>query len=191
MSGTEELLCDGCGAPLDVGTKARFVTCGFCGARLRVKHSETAGWTEKVEEIAKRQDRMDKKQRELERQLKINQLKDELSDLERAFDTECEQYMARMRGGDLIPPDTMRRRVLWLGGISVPLFTLWFYYSFQEFAVVTLVVMALPLVIVERMWAGKITKYRQAQQRYEAEKLRISDEIGALRAPKKRRKRKR
>ncbi len=46
------LLCDRCGAPLAVGPRARYVTCAHCGARLGVHRTDSAAWTETLEEVA-------------------------------------------------------------------------------------------------------------------------------------------
>lgn len=128
MAETQELLCDACGAPLEVGPKARFVTCGYCDARLRVKHSESAAWTEKVERIAKkqktlekRQRRMAAKQRRLERELAVSKLRDDLEELEREWDREREGYMVRQKSGALLPPDRVLRQMIWVTVALVPL----------------------------------------------------------------------
>ena len=44
--------CNHCGAPLEVGANARFVTCTFCNSQLEVKRSESAVFTEEITRIA-------------------------------------------------------------------------------------------------------------------------------------------
>lgn len=45
------LSCDSCGAKLDVPGKANFVTCAFCGRRLKIQRGGTAVITEALEEL--------------------------------------------------------------------------------------------------------------------------------------------
>lgn len=45
------LNCNHCGAPLDVSAKARFVTCGFCEARLVVEQTDNSYSTAVLDEI--------------------------------------------------------------------------------------------------------------------------------------------
>lgn len=45
------LNCNHCGAPLDVSAKARFVTCGFCEARLSIQHTGSSYSTVLLEEL--------------------------------------------------------------------------------------------------------------------------------------------
>ena len=45
------LTCNHCGAPLEVAAKARFVTCGFCNARLTIQHTGSSYSTEVLEDI--------------------------------------------------------------------------------------------------------------------------------------------
>ena len=49
---TISVRCNHCGAPLDVGANARFVTCKFCNSQLEVKRSESAVFTEEITRIA-------------------------------------------------------------------------------------------------------------------------------------------
>lgn len=45
------LNCNHCGAPLEVSAKARFVTCGFCDARLAIEHTGNSYSTAVIEEL--------------------------------------------------------------------------------------------------------------------------------------------
>lgn len=45
------LNCNHCGAPLEVPAKARFVTCGFCEAKLTVEHTGNSYSTAVLEEL--------------------------------------------------------------------------------------------------------------------------------------------
>lgn len=45
------LNCNHCGAPLEVPAKARFVTCGFCEAKLAVEHTGNSYSTSVLEDL--------------------------------------------------------------------------------------------------------------------------------------------
>lgn len=46
--------CNHCGAPLEVPAKTRFLTCSYCSARLEVHRSDSAVYTEVLEAIDQR-----------------------------------------------------------------------------------------------------------------------------------------
>jgi DNA-directed RNA polymerase subunit RPC12/RpoP len=48
---TVPLNCNGCGAPLEVAAGANYATCGHCGARLAVKRTGSAAYTEVLEKL--------------------------------------------------------------------------------------------------------------------------------------------
>ncbi|QDT13989.1 hypothetical protein [Alienimonas californiensis] len=73
----ESLLCDRCGAPLTVGPRARFVTCTHCGARLSVHRSDSAAWTETLEEVAAATGRIEAKLDALHRRPQLDALEQE------------------------------------------------------------------------------------------------------------------
>lgn len=50
--------CNHCGAPLDVGANARFVTCTFCNSQLEIKRSDSAVFTEEITRIANHTQKM-------------------------------------------------------------------------------------------------------------------------------------
>ena len=45
------LNCNHCGAPLEVSAKARFMTCGFCEARLAIEHTGNSYSTAVLEDL--------------------------------------------------------------------------------------------------------------------------------------------
>lgn len=47
-----DLSCNRCGASLDVPEKVNFVTCTFCGTKLKIERSGAAAYTEALEQIA-------------------------------------------------------------------------------------------------------------------------------------------
>src|SRR3954451_15924160 len=65
--------CNHCGAPLDISPTTQFVTCAYCGYKLQVHRSASSVYTEVLESIDQRTQRMEqdidqiKRQNELER----------------------------------------------------------------------------------------------------------------------------
>ena len=68
--------CNNCGAPLQVPEDVQFVTCRHCQSSLAIKHTESATYTEKLEQIDARTERM-------EDQIESLTLEAELARLER------------------------------------------------------------------------------------------------------------
>ncbi|MFH5805690.1 hypothetical protein [Alienimonas sp. DA493] len=83
----ETLLCRRCGAPLQVGPGAKFVTCGHCGSSLRVERSESAAWTE----LTERTERLEEKVERMDR-------RSELADLDREWERTRKSLMIRGKG---------------------------------------------------------------------------------------------
>lgn len=70
--------CNHCGAPLNVGANARFVTCTFCNTQLEVKRSESAVFTEEITRIAENT-------RQMAGSLEIIELQNEIERLDREW----------------------------------------------------------------------------------------------------------
>ena len=88
----ESLVCQRCGAPLEVGRGAAFVTCAHCGTPLRVVRSDSAAWTELAGELTERTDRIEAKVDRLDR-------RSELADLDRDWDRTRQSLMVRGKHG--------------------------------------------------------------------------------------------
>ncbi len=54
----EALSCNKCGAPLDVPSSANFATCSYCNSRLAIKREGGAHYTEVLDRIDTRTERM-------------------------------------------------------------------------------------------------------------------------------------
>jgi DNA-directed RNA polymerase subunit RPC12/RpoP len=68
------LSCNHCGAPLDVPSGTRFVTCAHCGSRLTVSESDGAYVTAVLQELSDKTDRMDGVLRGLQLQQELERL---------------------------------------------------------------------------------------------------------------------
>src|SRR2546423_1344686 len=92
MATTESLSCNNCGAPLEVPTGARYVTCAHCGSRLAIKRTESAAYTEALEDI-------DRHAQHMSSDLEAIRLQNELEQIDREWQIEREQYLTRSRDG--------------------------------------------------------------------------------------------
>ncbi|TWT65273.1 hypothetical protein [Allorhodopirellula solitaria] len=86
------LSCNHCGAPLDVPKSARFVTCGYCDARLAVHHTGSTYSTELLEDIKQTTETL---VRDVEK-LKGDS---ELDRLDRQWERERAQFMTTGKDG--------------------------------------------------------------------------------------------
>ncbi len=86
----ETLNCNSCGAPLEVATSANFVTCQHCSTQLAVRRTETAAFTEELEQLAEQV-------RDLIREGKI-------ADLDRCWERNKQRYLTTERDGSKSVP---------------------------------------------------------------------------------------
>src|SRR5438034_11615303 len=66
--------CNHCGASLEVGLTTRFVTCAYCGSRLEVHRSGSSLYTEVLEAIDQRTQRMEQDLGLIKRQNEVGRL---------------------------------------------------------------------------------------------------------------------
>jgi hypothetical protein len=91
--------CDGCGAALEVGERARFATCKYCGAKLEIKHTESAVFTEVLE-------RIDKNTAGMAEDLDAIRREQEIARLDREWQLERAGFLQRDKHGNLHEPST-------------------------------------------------------------------------------------
>jgi len=91
------LNCNRCGAPLEVPQNAKSLTCTFCGTQLSVQRSEGTAYTEAIEEMGERTDK-------LVEDVEILKLQGELERLDREWTEEREKYMVRTNEGVMVVP---------------------------------------------------------------------------------------
>lgn len=94
---TLSVRCNHCGAPLQVGEKARFITCQFCQTQLEVKHTSSAAFTEVIDQIAQ-------KTAQMADNLKVIELQNEIDRLDREMEEQRERYYRSTRRGDRNQP---------------------------------------------------------------------------------------
>ena len=90
---TISVRCNHCGAPLDVGTQTRFVTCQFCNSQLEIKRTDSSVFTQEVERIARNTDKMAEN-------LEVIKLQNEIERLDREWtNQQAESAPSGKRGG--------------------------------------------------------------------------------------------
>lgn len=71
---TESLICNSCGAPLDVPTSANFVSCNHCGTQLSINRSEDVTFTEQLARIEETTEALTDQLRELNNHQRLEAL---------------------------------------------------------------------------------------------------------------------
>jgi DNA-directed RNA polymerase subunit RPC12/RpoP len=88
----ESLNCNHCGAPLEVPQSANYVKCNHCGSQLVIHRSESATFTETVEQLAETTENLAAQVSKLTRQ-------NEVEALDRQWEREKESYMVTNKHG--------------------------------------------------------------------------------------------
>ena len=160
------LTCSHCGAPLEVPEEARFVTCTYCSSRLGVHRSGGAVYTEVLDVLERRTEK-------LAEDVETLKLQNQLERLDREWMMEREQYLVRGKhGGRHLPSKTgvmimlvfvVGFGIFWMASAArigfVPAI---FGVFFIGFAVVTFVTMF-----------SKADQYERRRRTYEAERRRL------------------
>lgn len=155
------LNCNGCGAALDVGPDTRFATCAQCGARLAVKRSETAAYTEVLENLERKTDAIADQIAELQRQ-------NELERIDREWEKERERYLLHHKNGTKSEPSASLGII---AGVLVAVFAvMWLGFAmslgapdgFTCFGVMFLI----GAVFIAATSVVKARSYQEAHQRY-------------------------
>jgi hypothetical protein len=112
----ESVSCNNCGAPLDVGARTNFVTCGQCGSRLAIKRTESSLYTELLGKIDQKTDTMARHLAELRYHA-------ELEKLDREWEQEKQGFLTTDKSGNKHEP-TIASAIL--GGVICIGFGLFF-----------------------------------------------------------------
>ena len=108
----EKVSCNSCGAPLEVADTTQFATCRHCGATLSIQRTDTATFTEVLEQLAVKTD-------ELSQQVQSLTGHSELAALDHEWQMEREKYMVtRQDGARHIPSEAGAIG----GGIAITIF---------------------------------------------------------------------
>jgi hypothetical protein len=91
--------CNHCGAPLQVSPGTRFLTCSYCGSQLAIHQSGGAFYTEVLQDIDARTQRIEQDVQEIKRQNAIEQL-------DREWESRRQSFMVRNKDGSTRIPTT-------------------------------------------------------------------------------------
>ncbi|QDT63471.1 hypothetical protein [Calycomorphotria hydatis] len=164
---TEAISCNQCGAGIDVPESAKYATCRHCGSRLAIKRTLTATYSELLEELEQRTDR-------LEDRVDALAHGSELEELDRAWERQRGQYMITNKQGIAEVPTKTGSTI---GGVVIAGFgTIWtlvacgiggaFQAAPGPFPIVGLLFPLFGVVFVAGGIAMTMHSYRQAE-RYE------------------------
>lgn len=104
--------CQSCGAPLQVSSSIRFVTCGFCHSELEVVRDQDTIHTEVLERIDERTSRM-------QESLKVIELQNDIARLDRDWERWCERNLDQSPSGGFIFPPAPAPPVTWWNALKV------------------------------------------------------------------------
>ena len=167
------LTCNHCGASLEVPQKTRFITCKYCSSRLEVKQSSGAIYTEVLEAIDEKTDR-------IVEDLEVLKLQSRLEQLDREWEAERDQYLPRGTQGETMVPT---RGVIVVVGIIGCIFGLFWiiltrlmgvHILFSLFGIV--IVVGVIAVIIKAVSGAKI--YERRKQIYDNKREQLIAEIG-------------
>ncbi len=82
----ERMVCDSCGAPLEIPASANYVTCQHCGCHLRIHRNEGVHFTHQLENIDERTRRIDGKLNSMSKWREIEAL-------DRKWEMDRQQYL--------------------------------------------------------------------------------------------------
>ena len=178
MSNVPEIValsCNHCGAALDVGPQTRFVTCAHCGSRLEIHRSGSAMFTEVLQQLDERTER-------IAEDVETIKLQNELERLDREWEQRRQNYLTRNKDGSATEPSkagnvigvimcvfAMGFAIFWMGmtvKIGAP-------FPMTLFGIVFLIVP--PIAIFSGM--KKSGEYREELQRHTAARERLLREM--------------
>lgn len=139
--------CNHCGAPLEVPSKARFVTCTFCDSRLEVERSGTVYFTSVLEAVG-----------DIKEDVKTIKLQNELERVDREWTMQRQQLMSTDKHGRVHVPTQIGGVIMIVVGMIAGFIAL-------------SVVGAIGFVFIAIGSLGGIFTIRRAQ-RYEASRMR-------------------
>lgn len=163
--------CNHCGASLQLSDKAKFVTCNYCGSRLAVHRTDSASYTEVLNEIR------DTTQR-VESNLDVIRLQNDLERLDREWMMERERYMVSDKDGARHVPSRGRSLVGAAVSIIVGIGAVTMASQFQNgwMGVITVFV-ALGVIASAMFDILKTEKYEAAQARYERRRAGLTERL--------------
>lgn len=154
------LSCNHCGAPLEVPPKTRFVTCGFCEARLQVVHTGSSYYTEVHEAVA-----------EIREDVKALKRDAVIDRLDRDWERRSIELSHRDKHGRISRPSVAGSAI---GAAALGIMAVFLLASgvFAELVLVP-VVLILVAIVFGIAGIGKAQKYEREYQSYRQQRRRL------------------
>lgn len=90
------VVCNNCGAPLQIPGMAHYVTCQHCQSQLEVKRNDSVAWTEKITQI----EAIDRRTEHLVDHVAQLRYEAEVTRIDRAWEREQDSFMVRDQFGN-------------------------------------------------------------------------------------------
>ena len=163
--------CNHCGGPLQVPPDARFITCAHCGSRLEVHRTGSAVYTQVLDAIDQRTQRIEQDVQAIKRQ-------NELEQLDREWQMRREQYLTRDRNGNTVQPGAGGGIVILLGSLLVGAFGIFWTVSLLNAGGPPMMALFGVVFTIAAVGGGifamvKTQGYREAEQAYQRERARL------------------
>lgn len=154
----ERMICDSCGAPLDVPESAKFVTCRHCQTHLRVRRDESVHYTEQLEQI-------EQHTRKISERLDQVEAYQELEALDREWMIERENFMIKTKHGHRETPQVSHIIVGVIATLFGIFWTVFTAVAFPPFALFGIVFIAIAIFNTVSGFT-KLQKYQNGEARY-------------------------
>ena len=125
----QTLCCNSCGEPLEVPEETRFLKRNHCGQSLAVKRSETATFTEAIEQLSE----VTQGLAEDVASLKVNH---EIYELDRSWDSQKQNYKVRTKNGREVNASAVGAVTTGIASVVVVLISLAMLSSGEGFAII-------------------------------------------------------
>ena len=158
--------CNHCGAPLDIAPTTNFVTCAYCGYKLQVHRSANLVYTEVLESIDQRTQRMEQDLSQIKRQ-------NELERLDREWAMTRDSMLVRDKDGSTREPSAFGSDV---GGVvAIVAGVIWTVFVLSDnHAPAPMALFGVVFILAGffGMIGGiaKAARYQDAQRRYEQQR---------------------
>jgi LSD1 subclass zinc finger protein len=173
MPELETVRCGGCGAPLEVPHSATFVTCRFCNTALRVQRNESVVFTEVLQSLEEKTDR-------LVETTELLRLENELHRLDRDWDQQAAKLMVRDKNGSRQPSHTAAA----IGGpIAIVFGVIWTIVAGAMFPPMALFGLVFIGIAVWGMLheSQKASEWERKRRAYDARRLVVQSQLDQLR----------
>ena len=164
--------CNHCGAPLEVRSSAKFVTCGYCNAQLAIHHTGNAYSTELIQQL-------EQTTKTLVRD--VDQIKNNarLEQLDRKWELERKQFTGNSDGGEVEFQPHHRFMLVGCSGFMLLFSVFWTVSAMSMFppmGIFGLLFMGMVIFGVVTSWK-KMDEYEAKRNQYQKRRRKLLGEI--------------